>query len=61
MLVLDINDSCHMTFDCQTKKVVSCSHIPFSILIADFMVIHDSYKALEVCNQNNFHNYFIDF
>ena len=42
-------------FDCQTKKLVSCSHIPFSILIADFMVIHDSYKALEVCNQNNFH------
>ena len=47
-------------FDCQTKKVVSCSHIPFSILIADFMVIHDSYKTLEVCNQNNFH-IFIDF
>ena len=43
-------------FDCQTKKVVSCSCIPFSILIADFMVIHDySYKALEDCNQNNFH------
>lgn len=59
MLVLDINDMSY-DFDCQTKKVVSCSHIPFSILIADFMVIHDSYKALEVCNQNNFH-IFIDF
>lgn len=43
-------------FDCQTKKVVS--HVvtflsQFSLLIS--LVTHDSYKALEVCNQNNFH------